>query len=320
MQGRRRLGERASRGHLCLAQGACARAERLVRSDDGRLQGHSASKGGSLACCDLTDVSALAGCSRLATLNLSECTGVTDISAVAACTNLRLELRECTGVTDVSALGRCPNLGDLDLSRCYGLTELAGCTTLRTLTLENSFLIKDLSALEGCVNLEELDLTHCQSVTAVSPLACVHREALDLSHLHAVTDGSPLRARTCTRSAAGASPCATSQRWRSLDRRKAGVTDVSARRARAWARSSARRTATTGFRRCRGPAWPSLTRDGEDGHARTPIRHFWLRFWGVPTAVQRPEQVPRPGPPAHRRRAGSGRLRSTHRNVTHLYT
>ena len=55
--------------------------------------------------CRAWDVSALAGCSSLHTLNLSSCRGVTDVSALAGCSSLHtLDLSSCRGVTDVSAL------------------------------------------------------------------------------------------------------------------------------------------------------------------------------------------------------------------------
>jgi hypothetical protein len=56
----------------------------------------------------VTDVSALAGCAALHTLNLYCCRRVTDVSALAECAALHtLILTECSrGVTDVSAWRR----------------------------------------------------------------------------------------------------------------------------------------------------------------------------------------------------------------------
>lgn len=52
----------------------------------------------------MTDVSALAGCAALHTLDLSHCARVTDVS-LAGCATLRDLDVHCTKVTDVSALG-----------------------------------------------------------------------------------------------------------------------------------------------------------------------------------------------------------------------
>ena len=53
----------------------------------------------------VTDVSALAGCASLHTLNLSFCDGVTNVSALAGCASLHtLDLSGCAGEIDVSAL------------------------------------------------------------------------------------------------------------------------------------------------------------------------------------------------------------------------
>ena len=49
-----------------------------------------------LVCCDVTDISALAGCASLHTLNLSYCTSMTDVSALAGCASLHtLDLIGC---------------------------------------------------------------------------------------------------------------------------------------------------------------------------------------------------------------------------------
>ena len=52
----------------------------------------------------VADLSALAACTRLQTLDLEGCGMVADLSALAACTGLKeLNLRGCTGVTDMNA-------------------------------------------------------------------------------------------------------------------------------------------------------------------------------------------------------------------------
>ncbi len=66
----------------------------------------------------MTDVSALADCENLYSLNLGNCIGVLDVSALAACKNLhKLNLAYCPGGTDVSALAQCATLPN---SVCVG--------------------------------------------------------------------------------------------------------------------------------------------------------------------------------------------------------
>ena len=53
----------------------------------------------------VTDLSALASCTKLHTLNFTACRGVTDLSALANCAAVRtLELMACSDFTDVSPL------------------------------------------------------------------------------------------------------------------------------------------------------------------------------------------------------------------------
>ena len=67
-----------------------------------------------LFCCSgVTDVSALAGCASLHTLNLRGCE-LQDLSALAGCAGLHtLNLSCCSRVTEVSALVGCANLQTL---------------------------------------------------------------------------------------------------------------------------------------------------------------------------------------------------------------
>ena len=51
---------------------------------------------------------------------LGNCSFVADLSALAACTGLRtLDLSYCVGVADVSALAACTGLLQLNLSGCF---------------------------------------------------------------------------------------------------------------------------------------------------------------------------------------------------------
>ena len=106
----------------------------------------------------VTDVSALAGCAALHTLDMSRCEGVEDVSALAGCTALhKLGISGCSRVEDVSALAGCAALHTLDMSRCSRVEDvsaLAGCSTLCTLDVSMCGGVKDISALAGCVTLQ----------------------------------------------------------------------------------------------------------------------------------------------------------------------
>ena len=133
------------------------------------------------SCQSVTDVSALAGCASLHTLNLSN-TNVDDddLNELANSESLKnslhtLNLSGCSGVTNVSTLAGCTSLHTLNLSNTNiddeALKELAKLPNLHTLNLSGCSGVTNVSTLAGCASLHTLDLTGCYSVTDVSALA-----------------------------------------------------------------------------------------------------------------------------------------------------
>jgi hypothetical protein len=116
---------------------------------------------------EVTNVSVLASCQSLHTLDLSE-TIVADVSALASCQLLHTLNLSWSRVTDVSALASCPSLHTLDLSRTRvtDVSALSSCLSLHTLDLSRS-RVTDVSALVSCVSLYNLNV----SVTQVSNVA-----------------------------------------------------------------------------------------------------------------------------------------------------
>jgi len=79
---------------------------------------------------NVTDVSALGGCARLHTLDLSYCRQLLDVSALGGCAALRtLDLSQCSLLSDVSALAGCAALHTLDLWGCYRVTDVSVLAT-----------------------------------------------------------------------------------------------------------------------------------------------------------------------------------------------
>ena len=101
---------------------------------------------------NVTDVSALGGCARLHTLDLSYCRQLLDVSALGGCAALRtLDLSQCSLLSDVSALRAARRYtrstsGAATESQTSRYWLLAGCTTLHTL---NSNREIDVSVLRG---------------------------------------------------------------------------------------------------------------------------------------------------------------------------
>ena len=92
---------------------------------------------------------------------------------------------------------KCKNLKTLNLSGCYGVTNvsaLAGCASLHTLNLSNTNVdneaLNKLSNSESLKNsLHTLNLSYCRGVTDVSALGkCASLHTLDLSFCSGVTE------------------------------------------------------------------------------------------------------------------------------------
>jgi hypothetical protein len=128
----------------------------------------------------VSDVSALASCKSLHTLDLAG-TPVSDVSSLASCQSLHtLDLSD-TQVSDVSALASCKSLHTLNLSdtQVSDVSGLASCKSLHTLDLGNT-PVSDVSALSSCNALHTLDIWGTQ-VSDVSGLAsCQSLHTLEL--------------------------------------------------------------------------------------------------------------------------------------------
>jgi len=81
---------------------------------------------------------------------------------------LSLNLSGCYGITDVSALG---GVHTLDLSNCHGITDVSDLCEVHTLILRYCYGITDVRALGG---VHTLDLSGCRGITDVRALSGVH--------------------------------------------------------------------------------------------------------------------------------------------------
>ena len=85
--------------------------------------------------------------------------GLTDITALASCTKLKALYLTGNDIADISALASCRELRSLWLgtNRITDISALASCGKLDTLSLENNG-VADISALTGCARLTTLNL------------------------------------------------------------------------------------------------------------------------------------------------------------------
>merc|ERR1712147_596983 len=124
-------------------------------------------------------------------LSLSHCNAPA-IFPLSGCGSLhKLDLSFCYGLTDISALGGCGSLHKLDLSFCEGLTDispLGGCGSLHTLNLSHTGL-DDISALGGCASLHTLWMQHCDDLCRTPDLSgCRYLHYLNLRGSKALYD------------------------------------------------------------------------------------------------------------------------------------
>ena len=107
----------------------------------------------------------MAGCAVLHTLHFRNALA-TDVSALASCAALHtLELTHSRRLREVSALGSCAALQNLCLSDSLYVSDVsAGCAALHTLNLCFTS-VHDVSALAGCATLYSLNLEGCCELT-----------------------------------------------------------------------------------------------------------------------------------------------------------
>jgi Leucine-rich repeat (LRR) protein len=182
----------------------------------------------------VSDVSALASCQSLHTLNLWR-TQVSDVSVLASCQSLHTLDLSTTRVSDVSGLGSCQALHTLELFRTdvSDVSALASCQSLHTLNLCHT-QVSDVSALGSCQALHTLDLMDTQ-VSDVSALAsCQSLHTLSLKNTQ-VSDVSALASCRALHTlylratfVSNVSALASCQSLHTLDLYNTDVSDVSA--------------------------------------------------------------------------------------------
>ena len=140
----------------------------------------------------LTDISALAGLTKLIQLALSN-NSIVDISPLTGLTALEWLVLDNNSVTDISALAKLTMLADLalDTNSIANISPLANLTGLKQLVLGNNVIsdispllnltdlrllyleennIKDISPLSGLMDLKEVQISG-NSISDLSPLA-----------------------------------------------------------------------------------------------------------------------------------------------------
>ena len=168
---------------------------------------------------NLQDLTPLAACSRLKSLNISA-TGVSSLSLLSSCSALEtLSLDNCRHInsSQLLQLSSCTSLKSLSftniavanllpLSSLTRLTEirlsgtaistlhpLASCQDLRRIYADNCPLLIDLSTLYQLTCLETLSLNASAQITSLRTLnSCLDLKSLSCQYLGGISDLSPL--------------------------------------------------------------------------------------------------------------------------------
>ncbi len=151
---------------------------------------------------DSSDLQALAGLSKLESLNLED-NRIADPAALSGLTGLTFLSLRANSLTDLSALSGLVSLTELDISQnaAEDTMPLAGLTALKTLWAQENQLV-DLRGLRTLAALTDLDISHNKiddlapltGCAALTVLQCGHNPYATLAPLAACTSLVALRA------------------------------------------------------------------------------------------------------------------------------
>src|SRR4030042_5381054 len=118
----------------------------------------------------ISDISPLAGLTKLEVLDLSFNRMISDISPLAGLTNIRYLTLSNNKISDISPLAGLFNLKEVKLSRnsINDISPLAGLDSLENLDLSDN-KISNISPLAGLTNLKEVKLSR-NSISDISPM------------------------------------------------------------------------------------------------------------------------------------------------------
>ena len=123
----------------------------------------------------LTDLSFLSGTTVLGALALFDLPQLTSLDGLKNVNRALLgnvNIDNCNQLRDLSALSACVGLGELSLEDCpvADLSFLAGCKSLKTLSLRSMSTLRSLAGLESHRTLKKLELTGLPNLRDVTAL------------------------------------------------------------------------------------------------------------------------------------------------------
>lgn len=116
---------------------------------------------------DITDLNALASCTRLEDLSIGHMEGLTDIGVFSHFSILAtLKLHCCYDIEDHTPLSLCTALTDLTFcSNLKSIQFVADLRAMKTLCIANCICVESLAPLVNMHQLEKLDLYYCKGLS-----------------------------------------------------------------------------------------------------------------------------------------------------------
>ena len=156
----------------------------------------------------LTDISGLAPCTELLSVDLSNNRELSKLDALSAASGLQSLMLNGTAISSLHCLQGCSKIEEINLNDCENIQSIGGLNSSSLQNLELRQLnLNDLNGIEALKGLSKLDLSGLHRVTSLDPLAALGKlqelEVYNLTTLKSLPEMSSMkalrkfRARSC---------------------------------------------------------------------------------------------------------------------------
>ena len=149
-----------------------------------------------LANVPILDLTCLSNASALSRVHLRGMERLTSLQGLSNKVTLgSVDIDDCFQLRDLTALSSCVNLGELNMQGCpvSDLSFLAGCRSLKQLSLSNMETLRSFHGLEDHVRLRQINTWNLRNLTDISALSgCTALESLTMFECFALRDLTPV--------------------------------------------------------------------------------------------------------------------------------
>ena len=144
----------------------------------------------------ILDLTCLSNASALSGVHLRSMERLTSLQGLSNKVTLgSVDIDDCFQLRDLTALSSCVNLGELNMQGCpvSDLSFLAGCRSLKQLSLSNIETLRSFHGLEDHVRLRQINTWNLRNLTDISALSgCTALESLTMYECFALRDLTPV--------------------------------------------------------------------------------------------------------------------------------